>query len=95
MLQFMRRFDILISPVCPFAALPHGRTFDDDHFAGFSYTMTHNLTGWPGIVIRAGTTSEGLPVGVQLTGRPWREDTVLATARFLEAAFGEWPRPMS
>lgn len=95
MLEFMRRFDILISPVCPFAALPHGMTFDDDHFAGFSYTMTHNLTGWPGIVIRAGTTSEGLPVGVQLTGRPWREDTVLAAARFLQAAFGEWPRPMS
>lgn len=94
MMKFMQCFDILISPVCPFAALPHGKTFDEDRFSGFSYTMTHNLTGWPVAVIRAGTTSEGLPIGVQLAGRPWREDTVLAAARHLEAAFGEWRRPM-
>ena len=75
---------------------------DEDRFPGFSYTMTHNLTGWPVAVIRAGTTSDPhthnkhkLPIGVQLAGRPWREDVVLATARILETAFGEWPRPMS
>ena len=68
---------------------------DEDRFPGFSYTMTHNLTGWPVAVIRAGTTSDKLPIGVQLAGRPWREDVVLATARILETAFGEWPRPMS
>jgi amidase len=95
MLEFMQRFDILLSPVCPFAALPHGSTFDEHRFPGFSYTMTHNLTGWPGAAIRAGTTREGLPVGVQLAGRAWREDTVLAAARRLEAAFGDWPRPMA
>lgn len=95
MLVFMQRYDLLVSPVCPFAALPHGRTFDDDRFPGFSYTMTHNLTGWPVAVVRAGTTSDKLPIGVQLAGRPWREDIVLAAARFLETAFGVWPRPMS
>ena len=95
MLQFMQRYDLLVSPVSPFAALPHGRTFDEDRFPGFSYTMTHNLTGWPVAVIRAGTTSDKLPIGVQLAGHPWREDVVLAAARFLETAFGEWPRPMS
>jgi amidase len=95
MLQFMQHYDLLVSPVCPFEALPHGRTFDEDRFPGFSYTMTHNLTGWPVAVIRAGTTSDKLPIGVQLAGRPWREDVVLAAARFLEKAFGVWSRPMS
>jgi amidase len=95
MLQFMQHYDVLVSPVCAFAGLPHGRTFAEDRFPGFSYTMTHNLTGWPVAVIRAGTTSDNLPIGVQLAGRPWREDVVLAAARFLETAFGEWPRPMS
>jgi amidase len=91
--EFMERFDILISPVCPFAALPHGSTFAEERFPGFSYTMTHNLTGWPVVVIRGGTTREGLPVGVQVAGRPWQEDQVLAVARALEACFGEWPGP--
>jgi len=95
LLRFMQHYDLLVSPVCPFGALPHGRTFDEDRFPGFSYTMTHNLTGWPVAVIRAGTTSDKLPIGAQLAGRPWREDVVLATARFLATAFGEWPRPMS
>jgi amidase len=92
MLAFMQRFDILLSPVCPFPALPHGTTFQEERFPGFSYTMTHNLTGWPVVAVRAATTSEGLPIGVQLAGRPWREDKVLAAARHLETVFGDWPR---
>lgn len=93
--EFIQRFDILISPVCPFAALPHGSTFAEERFPGFSYTMTHNLTGWPVVVIRGGTTREGLPVGVQVAGRPWQEDHALAVARALEACLGEWPGPPS
>jgi amidase len=95
MLEFMQRFDLLVSPVCPFVALPHGSTFAADRFPGFSHTMTHNLTGWPVAVVRVSTSGDGLPIGVQLAGRPWREDTVLATARYLEAVVGEWPRPMT
>jgi amidase len=95
MLQFMEHYDLLLSPICAFAALPHGRTFDDDRFPGFSYTMAHNLTGWPVAVVRASTTGDNLPIGVQLAGHPWREELVLAAARFLEAALGEWPRPMN
>ena len=79
----------------PFAALPHGSTFAEDRFPGFSYTMTHNLTGWPVVVVRGGTTREGLPIGVQVAGRPWQEDQVLAVGRALEACFGDWPRPPS
>ena len=45
--------------------------------------MAFNLTGWPAAVVRCGTASEGLPIGVQIVGPPWREDVVLAVARSL------------
>ena len=90
-LRFIEPFDILLSPVLPFAALPHGTTFDTDRFPGFSYTMIHNLTGWPAVVVRAATAPNGLPIGVQLAAKPWREDVALAIAQHLEEALGPWP----
>ena len=38
----------------------------------------YNTTGWPGVVVRVGTSSEGLPIGIQVVFRPWREDVALA-----------------
>jgi amidase len=92
-LRFIEPFDILLSPVLPFLALPHGTTFDTDRFPGFSYTMIHNLTGWPAAVVRAGTAPNGLPIGVQLAAKPCREDVALAIAQYLEEALGPWPEP--
>ena len=57
---------------------------------GFSYTGAYNLTGWPGAVVRGGTSPEGLPIGVQVVARPWREDVALAVAQQLETALGGW-----
>ena len=54
-----------------------------------------NLTGWPAAVVRVGTSPEGLPIGVQVVGPPWREDRVLAMASELERAFGGWKAPPS
>jgi len=51
---------------------------------GFSYTMTYNLTGWPAVVVRYGESPEHLPIGIQIAGRPWREDLVLAAALLLD-----------
>lgn len=48
---------------------------------------------WPSVVVRAGTSSEGLPVGVQLVAQPWREDIALAAGRHLELALGPWTKP--
>lgn len=59
----------------------------------FSYTMAHNLTGWPGAVVRCGTSPEGLPIGVQIVARPWREDVALAVSEYLETVMGGWKRP--
>lgn len=87
---FLVQFDVLISPVAAHAAVPHGTSIDEDVFPGFSYTMTHNLTGWPAAVVRCGQTAGGLPIGVQIAAHPWREDVALAIARRLEERFGGW-----
>ncbi len=92
MLTFMESFDALISPVCSFAGMEHGSTYD--RLPSFSYTMTHNLTGWPAAVVRAGTSPDGLPIGVQIAARPWREDVALALAAFLESGLGPWEPPI-
>ncbi len=93
MLAFMERYDVIICPVNAYPAMLHGTTFDDDKLPGFSYTMTYNLTGWPAVVIRGGTSPEGLPIGVQIVARPWREEAALAVAQHLETALGGWQRP--
>lgn len=91
MLEFMEPYDALLCPACAYPALPHGQTFD--HFLGFTYTFAYNLTGWPAAVIRAGTSPEGLPIGVQIVARPWREDIALALAQHLEETLGGYQAP--
>lgn len=93
MLSFMRDYDLILCPPCARTAMPHGTTFDDDNQKLFSYTMLYNMTGWPGAVVRGGTSAEGLPVGIQTVARPWCEDVALAAAAHLEAALGGWQRP--
>ena len=92
-LAFMRDYDLIVCPPCARAAMPHGTTFDEGNQLFFSYTMLYNMTGWPGAVVRAGTSAEGLPLGVQLVARPWREDVALASALEVERATGGWQRP--
>jgi amidase len=89
MLTFLQNYDLILCPVCAFSAPPHGTTTP----SVVSYTEVYNLTGWPGAVVRGGTSSEGLPIGVQIVARPWREDVALAVAHYLEAALGGWQRP--
>ena len=90
---FMQNYDVILCPVCAFAAQPHGSTLGEEAQKGFSYTATYNITGWPAAVVRGGTSSEGLPIGVQILARPWREDVALAVAQYLETALGGWQRP--
>ena len=86
-------FDVLISPVAAHTALPHGTSIEESVFRGFSYTMMYNLSGWPAAVVRCGQTASGLPIGVQISAPPWREDIALAVARRLEQIFGGWQPP--
>ena len=92
MLGFMREYDAIICPTTAFPAPPHGDTFKDEN-RNASFTSPYNLTGWPGTVVRCGTSPEGLPIGVQIIARPWREDVSLAAAAHLESALGGWRKP--
>ncbi len=91
MLAFLDRFDAIVCPTNALPAIPHGTLMSV--FPAFTYTMAFNLTGWPGAVVRAGTSPEGLPIGVQLVAGPWREDVALALARRVEAHTGGWQPP--
>ncbi len=93
MLEFMEGYDAILCPPCAWAEMPHGRSAPAEANSAFSYTFAYNMTGWPAVVVRAGTSSNGLPLGVQIVGRPWREDVVLALARQVEQALGgyQWP----
>jgi amidase len=84
MYAFLEHYDVILSPVYPTTALPHGTSTLDENFIGFSYTMTHNLTGWPAAVVRCAQSAAGLPIGIQIAARPWREDIALAVASRLE-----------
>ena len=57
------------------------------------FSQWFNLTGNPGAVVPAGRSFEGLPVGVQIVGRPLEEERVLAVARHIEQALDGWQKP--
>lgn len=85
LIAFMQQVDVIITPVIERPAQPHGQSE-----GGIAYTLAYSLTGYPAVVVRTGTTVDGLPVGVQVVARPWREDVALAVAAFLEQRFGGW-----
>lgn len=91
MLGFMAHYDAIICPASSIPAPPHGATAKIN--AGFTYTRVFNLTGWPAVVVRGGASPDGLPIGVQIVARPWREDVALAVALHLEQALGGWQPP--
>lgn len=82
--------DVVVCPVVAGPAPRHGEppgpaAPGGDRYAAFNYVHTYALAGMPAASVPAGTES-GLPIGVQVVGRPWREDVVLATAEALESA---------
>ncbi len=72
--------DLLTVPTVPHAAPPLGVPTTTMHTAPF------NLLGWPSVTVPVGLTSEGLPLAMQLAGRPWDDASVLAAAALVEAA---------
>jgi amidase len=91
MQTFIDTYDVILSPANAFPAMKHGTTMAQ--LGSFSYTQTFNLTGWPAAVVPVGRSAEGLPVGVQIVTRPWREDVALAVAGLLEEQLGGWQAP--
>jgi amidase len=92
-LAFLQGYDAVLSPVAPYVAPAHGTSFDPALQRGVGYAQNHNLTGWPAVAVRVGTSPEGMPIGVQVAAHPWREDVALALGRHLEASFGGFAPP--
>jgi amidase len=90
MLGFFDDFDILISPVNAHTAL---KLDEMEDLSAYTYTSAYNLTGWPGVVIRAGQDHSGLPIGVQILAAPFREDRCLAVAKWLEEKLPDFKPP--
>ena len=59
------------------------------------FTVTLNLAGLPGLVVPAGLTAEGLPLGLQLIGKAFDEATVLRVGRALETAANFTTKPQA
>jgi Asp-tRNA(Asn)/Glu-tRNA(Gln) amidotransferase A subunit family amidase len=97
----LMEYPIMLAPVASIPAFAHGHrgNFDVDgepagYLEAFSYVQAYNLLGLPVTVVRAGTSPEGLPIGVQVIGRPWDEERTLAAAATIEAAMGAYLRPV-
>lgn len=80
--------DLLLTPTAPSAAFGIGEKTDDllSMYLNDVFTVTVNLAGLPGISVPAGLSAEGLPLGLQLIGRPFEEEVLLRAARAVEEA---------
>ena len=85
------RCDLLVSPTSPTGAFPLGERAADPLAMYLSdvYTTPASLAGLPAVAVPAGFDEQGLPLSLQITGRPFAEAEVLRAARAFEAA-GDW-----
>jgi len=93
---FADGIDAILTPATPSAAFGLGEMGQDDPvqmFLNDVFTVTVNLAGLPGISVPAGLDGKGLPLGLQLIGRPWEEGDLLNTAYALEQAAGFVAKP--
>jgi Asp-tRNA(Asn)/Glu-tRNA(Gln) amidotransferase A subunit family amidase len=99
LLEQMEKFPILLSPVCAIPAFRHGerewqvRDRKVEYLKAMSYSQWFNLLGNPAAVVPVGKSPEGLPIGVQVVGRPWEDEAVLAIAARIESAIGGFRPP--
>ncbi len=101
LLEEMREFPILLCPVCSTPAFrPFERSWTVEgktvaYLDAMRYTQWFNLLGGPAAVVPVSQSSEGLPIGVQIAGRPFADELVLAVAAAVESEFGYRPPPMA
>ncbi|MBK9035586.1 MAG: Asp-tRNA(Asn)/Glu-tRNA(Gln) amidotransferase subunit GatA [Myxococcales bacterium] len=85
--------DVVLAPVAPTPAWPRGATPTPlDMYRADVFTLACNLAGLPGLALPCGATAAGLPLGVQLLGRPLDEATLCAAGAAIERARGPAPR---
>ena len=66
-----------------------------DYWDAMRFTQWFNLLAFPAAVVPVGRSEEGLPIGVQIAGRPYEDELVLRVASVVDAAFGYRRPPVS
>ncbi len=95
----LRKYPILLCPPAAIPAFRHGeRSWQIEgktvnYLDAWSYAEWFNLLGNPAAVVPVSQSPEGLPIGVQIVGRPWEEERVLAIAAVVEKICGGWKVP--
>ena len=87
-MEAYKQCDVLLTPTAPSAAFAIGENEDDPikMYLNDVFTVPSSLAGLPGMSVPAGLSSEGLPLGLQIIGRPWDEETVLRVGNAIERA---------
>ena len=97
--EYFTRYDLFLCPTVPMPGFPHGQRefhIDGQNMAArhtLRITLPWDLTGSPAISVPFGWSTEGLPIGVQLVGRHFEEETLLRVAHSLEGSRTEQRRP--
>jgi len=90
-----RQVDAILTPTTPSPAFAIGEKSGDpiEMYLNDIFTVTVNMAGLPGISVPAGFSADGLPLGLQIIGRPFDEETVLRAGQVIEDAAGPAPAP--
>ena len=96
-LEAYKQCDVLLTPATPSAAFAIGENEDDPikMYLNDVFTVTVNLAGLPGMSVPCGLSSDGLPLGLQIIGKPWDEATVLRTGYAIERAANFSAKPQT
>jgi aspartyl-tRNA(Asn)/glutamyl-tRNA(Gln) amidotransferase subunit A len=90
---FAKGVDAILTPATPSAAFGIGEKSGADPIEMYLndvFTVTVNLAGLPGIAVPGGSSTEGLPLGLQLIGRPFDEETLFSLGQVIEDAAGRF-----
>jgi len=99
LIEWMRKKPLILAPVGAVTAFEHGarkvevKGQEIGLFRAFSYSQTCNVFDLPSVSVPVGRTHDRLPVGVQIIGKPFDEERVLAAASIVEQSLGGWVRP--
>ena len=87
-MEAYKKCDVLLTPTAPSAAFALGENEDDPikMYLNDVFTVPASLAGLPGMSVPAGLNEQGLPLGLQIIGRPWDEATVLKVGQAVEKA---------
>ncbi len=89
--QAWDKVDVVLTPATPSPAFAPGEITDPvQMYLNDIFTVTVNMAGLPGIAVPAGLSSDGLPLGLQLVGKPFDEETLFRAASAIEQSAGHY-----